>query len=289
MNKALTDEQVAHWRRDGFLYPFDMLSETELHHCLAGLARFEAWLGSPVNSGKDLKWRTMPHITLPWFTELVCDARILDKVEDLIGPDIMVFTSTFFIKEAHTPTIAAWHQDSTYYGIGESPNVATAWIALTEASHEAGCMDVLPYTNRGENNGPRQMRHVANVVEHSVNRAGQVITEPLDESAVQTMALRPGQFSLHHGLCPHRSGPNVTDSRRIGVGMNFIPTSEKPRGKYKTATMLVRGEDHYGHFEKIVPPTSELDNEAIAAHEMAVSRYRETYYEQEPLHLETAG
>lgn len=285
MKKALTEQQVANWQRDGFLYPFDMLNESELQQCRAGLARFEDWLGEPVNASKDLKWRTMPHITLPWYTRLVHDARILDKIEDLIGPDIMVFTSTFFIKEAHTPTIAAWHQDSTYYGIGQSPHVATAWIALTEASPEAGCMDVLPFASAG----PRQMQHVANVVQNSVNRAGQVITETIDESRVATMALRPGQFSLHHGLCPHRSGPNTTDQRRIGLGMNFIAPSEKPRGKYKTATMLVRGEDRYGHFEKLTPPSAELAEDAIAAHETAVTRYRETYYEQEPLHLQMAG
>jgi non-heme Fe2+,alpha-ketoglutarate-dependent halogenase len=285
MNKALTDGQVASWRRNGYLYPFDFLNEEERQDCLSGLARFEKWLGAPVNSTKDLKWRTMPHITLPWFTRLVHDARILDKVEDLIGPDIMVFTSTFFIKEPHSATIAAWHQDSTYYGIGEMPEVVTAWVALTEASHEAGCMDVLPYESRG----PRLFNHAANAIENSVNRAAQVITEPLDESGVETMSLKAGQFSLHHGLCPHRSGPNASNHRRIGLGMNFIPAHEKPHGKFKTAAMLVRGEDRYGNFEKVTPPKAELDEDSIAQHLMAVTRYRDTYYEQEPLHLKRAG
>lgn len=285
MGKGLTDTQIADWKRDGFLYPFDLLSEDERQDCLANLARFEDWLGSPVNASKDLKWRTMPHITLPWFTKLMQHPGILDKVEDLIGPDIMVYTSTFFIKEPNTPTNAAWHQDSTYFGIGRPPEVVTAWVALTEASHEAGCMDVLPYYG----DGPRQMQHVANVVENSVNRAGQVITDPLDESGVETMALKPGQFSMHHGLCPHRSGPNTLGHRRIGLGMNFMPPTEKPRGKYKTAAMLVRGEDRYGHFEPLTPPKAELDDDAIAAHLMAVTRYRETYYEQEPLHMKLAG
>lgn len=281
MNKALTDEQVAAWRRDGFLYPFDLLSEDERRDCLSGLARFEHWLDAPVNESKDLKWRTMPHITLPWVARLVQDPRILDKVEDLLGPDILIFTSTFFIKEAQSQTIAAWHQDSTYYGLGEIPEVVTVWVALTEASHEAGCMDVMPYQSAG----PKLFQHKANAIENSVNRAAQVITEPLDESGVRTMALQPGQFSMHHGLCPHRSGPNNADLRRIGLGMNFFRPEEKPIGKYKTAAMLVRGEDHFGHFEKLSPPTTELNDEAVAAHEMAVTRYRETYYEQEALHI----
>ncbi len=181
----------------------------------------------------------------------------------------------------HSQTIAAWHQDSTYYGLGETPDVVTVWVALTEASHEAGCMDVMPY----QSGGPKLFQHEANVIENSVNRAAQVITEPLDERGVRTMALKPGQFSMHHGLCPHRSGPNNAYFRRIGLGMNFFRPQERPVGKYRTAAMLVRGEDRYGHFENLSPPKAELDDDAIAAHEMAVPRYRETYYEQEALHL----
>jgi len=285
MPRALSDEQIATWRSQGFLYPFPLLGEAERLECLEGLARFERWLGSPVNASKDLKWRTMPHIILPWVARLAQDPRILDNVEDLMGPDIMVFTSTFFIKEPHSPTIAAWHQDSTYYGMGDTPDVVTVWIALTEANHAAGCMDALPFDAAG----PRLFSHAANVVPNSVNRAAQVIVEPLDESGAETMALRPGEFSMHHGLCPHRSGPNTAGFRRIGLGMNFFPTREKALGRYRTAAMLVRGVDRYGHFEPVTPPRAELDADAVAMHEMAVTRYRETYYEQEPLHLARAG
>lgn len=154
---SLGEEQIAAWKRDGFLYPFDLLDESERQECLDGLARFEDWLGEPVNASKDLKWRTMPHITLPWVTRLARDARILDKIEDLLGPDILIYTSTFFIKEPHTPTIAAWHQDSTYYGLEPAEEV-TVWVALSEADRSAGCMDVLPFDG-----APRQMRHAAHV------------------------------------------------------------------------------------------------------------------------------
>ena len=64
--------------------------------------------------------------------------RILDVIEDLIGPYIIIYTSTFFIKESNTPTLAAWHQDSTYWGLETPIDAATAWVALTEASPEAG-------------------------------------------------------------------------------------------------------------------------------------------------------
>lgn len=275
---ALDKDRAAAWRRDGFLFPFNFLTEDERPTCIEGLERFERWLGAPVNAAEDLKWRTMPHILLPWVTRLARDPRILDPVEALIGPDILIYTSTFFIKEPHTPTVAAWHQDSTYYGLEPTEEI-TVWVALSDASREAGCMDVVPFDG-----APRQMRHAAHVVEHSVNRAGQVITDPLDESGVVTMALKAGQFSMHHGLCPHRSGPNASNHRRIGLGLNFIPAHVRPAGAIRQGAMLVRGKTPHDRFHPVPPPKAELDAEAIAAHEDAVTRYRETYREQEALH-----
>lgn len=277
---SLSEEQVAAWRRDGFLYPFPLLDEAERLDCLDGLARFEKWLSLPVNVTKDMNWRTMPHITLPWVTRLARDPRILDRIEALLGPDILVWTSTFFIKEPNTPTIAAWHQDSTYFGL-EPREVATIWIALADAHREAGCMEVLSFDG-----APRQLRHAAHVIEHSVNRAGQEITEPIDDSNPVAMELDAGQFSIHHGLCPHRSGPNTADHRRIGLGINFIPAHARATGALRTAAMLVRGEDRWGHFELIDPPKAELDADAVAARDKAVTLYRETYCEQEALHAQ---
>ncbi len=283
---TLTSEQIARWKHDGFLSPFPLLNEAELKECRDGLARFEQFLGAPVNeisAGKDLKYRTMPYLVLPWAAKLAFDARILDRVEDLIGPDILIFTSTFFIKEPHSPTIAAWHQDSTYYGL-EPKEEVTVWVALSDANEAAGCMDALSFQGK-----PRQLSHVSRVVKDSVNRASQVITEPLNEGIPVAMPLKAGQFSMHHGLCAHRSGPNTADHRRIGLGLNFIPTSVRPAGSIKPAAMLVRGVDRNNHFEKTGPPRAELDVHAIAAHERATSLYRECYLEAEAAHAALAA
>jgi hypothetical protein len=276
--KALSEEQVARWRRDGFLSPFPLLDAEELQTCREGLQRFEDWLGGPVNGVPEMKWRTMPYLILPWAAKLARDPRILDVVEDLLGPDLLIYTSTFFIKEPHSPTIAAWHQDSTYYGL-EPKEEITVWIALTDASQAAGCMEALSF--RGE---PRQLRHASRVVQNSVNRASQMIVEPLDDSRPVAMPLAAGSFSMHHGLCPHRSGPNNADHRRIGLGLNYIPTHVRPAGSVKPAAMLVRGTDRYGHFVRVQPATVELDAESVAIHDRAVALYRDLYIEEESRH-----
>lgn len=275
--KVLTEQQVAAYRHDGFLYPFPMLAPTERAAAIAGLDRYEHWLGSPVPKA-DPKWRSMPYLCLPWAAAIARDPRILDVVEDLIGPDILIWTSTFFIKEPMSPTFAAWHQDGTYFGLEPAEQI-TVWVALTDASREAGCMEVL--SSRG---AARQLHHATLGLENSINRAGQAIVEPLDEREPVTMALEAGSFSLHNTYCVHRSAPNHASHRRVGLGLNYIPAYARATGSVRTAAMLVRGTDRWGHFDLLEPPAGELDPAGLAAHGHAVSLYQQNYAEQQTRH-----
>jgi Phytanoyl-CoA dioxygenase (PhyH) len=139
--KALTREQVDAYRHNGFLFPISALTPEEVATCLAGLARLESDLGCAVAEA-DVKWRSHAYAHSPWFNDLIRHPRILDAIEDVIGPNILVWTSTFFIKEPHSPTYAAWHQDGAYFGLKPQEQVC-AWVALTDASREAGCMEQL--------------------------------------------------------------------------------------------------------------------------------------------------
>ncbi len=275
--KRLSQQQVDAYNRDGFLYPFDALAPDELAECRAGMDRFETDLGSPVAKA-ELKWRSHAFAHSPWFAKLAMHPRILDAVEDIVGPNILIWTSTFFIKEPQSPTFAAWHQDGTYFGLAPQ-TLITAWVALNDASHEAGCMDAVSFHGK-----PRQMYHAPKRLEHSINRAGQEVMEDIDQSTIETMALQAGQFSLHHELAIHRSGPNNASHRRIGLGLNYIPTSVKTTTSVRMSAMLVRGKDEYGHFDMIEPPKAERDDAALAAHLHINSRYRDNYNEMVQRH-----
>ena len=126
----LTEAQIAQYCYDGYLFPFSALSAAEIAACNEGLARYEHWLGKPVNQA-DRRWRSASYAILPWVDDLVRHPRILDVVEDLIGRDILVYTATWFIKEARSPTFAAWHQDATYFGL--EPH--EPWNAGREATY----------------------------------------------------------------------------------------------------------------------------------------------------------
>ena len=275
--KVLTREHVASYHHNGFLFPVPALMPEEIATCLAGLERLETELGSPV-AGADVKWRSHAYAHSPWFNTLIRHPKILDAVEDLIGPNILVWTSTFFIKEPHSPTFAAWHQDGTYFGLLPHEQVC-AWVALTDASREAGCMEHV--SSRG---AARQFRHAPLGLANSINRAGQTITEPFDESNPVAMALTAGSFSLHHEFAAHRSAPNNASHRRIGIGLNYIPTHVRVEGPVRCCAMLVRGEYNHGHFDLIEPPSDELDPAALAVHQQVSDRYRENYQIQVARH-----
>jgi non-heme Fe2+,alpha-ketoglutarate-dependent halogenase len=269
----LSKAQIDQYRYDGYLFPFAALSSEEVGECNLGLARYEAWLGGPVNKA-DRRWRSAAYVMLPWADALVRHAKVLDIVEDLIGPDILVYTVTFFIKEAESPTFAAWHQDATYFGLDPHEHV-TAWVALSDASAEAGCMEVV--SAKGE---PRQLRHAALGLKHSINGGGQAIVEQFDEAGGTMMGLPAGSFSLHHTLCRHRSAPNRARHRRVGLGISYIPAHCRLTGSVRMCARLVRGRDTGGHFELIPGPEGELHPAALQRHELVYRRYRDNYAEQ---------
>jgi len=275
--KVLTEEQVLRYRENGYLFPIPALNPSEAVSGLANLERVEAKLGAPLTSA-ERKYRHASYTYLPWVDALVRHPRILDVIEDIIGPDILVFTATFFIKESATKTFAAWHQDATYFGLQPYEHV-TAWVALSDASKQAGCMDVLSFKG-----AQRQMRHTAAGLENSINAAGQVIVDSLDDSNPISMELSAGELSLHHTLCPHRSGPNRSPHRRVGLGISYIPPHVRTTGPTRMHASLVRGADNCGNFELLPSPQEEMSADALAVHAMVHARYREYHVEQQNRH-----
>ena len=279
--KALTEAQVRDYRENGFLFPIPALTSAEVADAMHNIERLEAHIGTRLSAAHK-KYRSGSYTFLPWVDALVRHPRILDAVEDVIGPDILVYWATFFVKEPDTPAFTAWHQDSTYFGLEPHEHV-TAWVALTDASKEAGCMDVVPP------NGQRRQYHHAKVgLKNAITAAGQAIVEPIDETGITTMELKAGEMSFHNTLAPHRSLPNRAGHRRIGYGISYIPAHVKPTGSYRLKALLVRGRDH-GNFDLLPAPRAEFDPEAMAVAEAFYQRFFENYTEQAERHERDFG
>ena len=276
MPTTLTSAQVERYTRDGFLSPNAALSRDEAKSCLAKLEAFEAAVGGPLTAdGTDPRYRSRTHVLLAWVHALASHPAILGPVEDLIGPDILVYTSTWFIKEPESAAIAAWHQDATYFGLRPYVHV-TAWLALTDATAENGCMEFLPGSHR-----LGQRPHKAGVVAGSVNRAGQAVVGEVNDAPAVHAPLQAGEFSLHHTLLLHRSQPNRSAGRRIGLAISYVPTHVRHLGVvHKTPAMLVRGVDAFGHFALEPAPAADLDAQARAAYDRSYNGYRAAYAEQ---------
>ncbi len=273
MSKVLSPERIASYRANGYLYPLDALSPDEVARYRQALADTEAHLGGSLMT-IDRKYRGNLHFLCRWVDELARHPAILDAVEDLLGPDILLYTSRFFIKEPHSDGIAAWHQDSTYFGLRPYDHV-TAWVALCNVTPEAGPVEFAVGSHiRG------QLLQKSNVVKNSVNTAGQIIVEWFDQSQTDFAVLKPGQFSLHHTCVVHQSGPNRSDERRVGLALSFIPTRVRHIGGRKMPACLVRGKDGYGHFELQPRPQQDFGVAETERHEVSFKAYLESFYEQ---------
>lgn len=276
--KVLSGQQVDDYRRHGFLFPIPVLTSSEAAEGMRNIERLEARIGTPLAKAHK-KYRSGSYTFLPWVEALCRHPRVLDAVEDVLGPDILVYWATFFIKEAGSPAFTAWHQDATYFGLAPHEHV-TAWVALSDASMAAGCMEVLP-----PHGAPRQYSHANSRLEHSINAAGQVIVEPLDETGVTAMELKAGEMSLHHTLCPHRSAPNAAAHRRVGYGISYIPAHVRSTGSRRQSALLVRGRDH-GNFDLLPSPAAEFAADAVAAGERFFTHFMDNYAEQVKRHAE---
>ena len=243
------------------------------------LEGFERERGASLPSGVE-RFRYKTHVLLPWVAELVRHPRILDAVESLIGPDILCWTSTWFIKEPGSTALTLPHQDATYFGLRPHEHV-TAWLALSESTSQSGCLRFFPTSLKDG-----QRKHIPRADPTSINGGGQRVADELDPDEAVEAPLSPGQFSLHHTLCIHTSGANTADDRRIGIGISYVPARVEHIGTARMPATLVRGQDRYQHFE--LEPRPEGDA-ADTVHADSYRRYREGYNEQLEWHSSGRG
>ncbi|MCC6197407.1 MAG: phytanoyl-CoA dioxygenase family protein, partial [Burkholderiales bacterium] len=137
--EGLTSDEVARYGERGYHFPLTVFPQDEIE---ALYARYRQCAGDLVGRNNQ-----KPHLLFPWLAELVRHPRILDPVEALLGPDLLCWSSQFFAKPARDPGYVSWHQDGTYWGLS-SPDVVTAWLALTPSTPQSGCMRVIPGTHR---------------------------------------------------------------------------------------------------------------------------------------------
>ncbi len=256
MGKLLTKHQLQIYQHQGFFSPLPVLSDAETTTLRAKLEELEKDSGGRLPARINRK----PHLLLTWLNKLIRDPRILDAIEDILGPDLLCWGSGFFIKNEHDPARVTWHQDSTYWGLSK-PDIVTAWIAFTPSTRENGCMRVVPGTHTLQ-----QLPHHDTFAQDNLLSRGQEIAVNVDESRAVDIVLEAGQMSLHHVMLVHGSEPNRSANRRIGFAIRYLPTHVKQLTGVRDSATLVRGTDEYGHFDLEPAPRSDFDPDALAFH-----------------------
>lgn len=267
-SKSLSPAQVEKFKRDGYHFPVAALSAEEALAYRRRLELSEATLGGPLRGNL----RAKPHLLFTWANELIRHPAILDAVEDIYGPNLLAWSSSFFIKEANDPSYVSWHQDSTYWGLSH-PDVVTAWIALSVSIVENGCMRVIPGTHLKE-----QLPHKDTFAENNLLSRGQEVQVQVNEGDAVDIELQPGQFSLHHVRLVHGSEPNHANYRRIGYAIRYVPTYVKQTVGARDSATLVRGVDEYHHFDMEPAPRADLDPDAVAVHRQVTEQAEQVLY-----------
>jgi hypothetical protein len=268
LGKTLKAQQLRDYQQQGYLFPLPVLSEGETAALRSKLEALEMEHAGQLSPRINRK----PHLLLTWLNELIRDARILDPVEDILGPNILCWGSGFFIKNPNHPARVTWHQDSTYWGLSQ-PDIVTAWIAFTPSTPANGCMRVVPGTHV-----LAQLPHRDTFAEDNLLSRGQEIAVEVEETRAVDIVLEPGQMSLHHVMLVHGSEPNHSSERRIGFAIRYLPTYVKQLTGVRDSASLVRGVDEFGHFDQEPAPRSDFDADALAFHERMLAANDQILY-----------
>lgn len=254
------------YQQDGYVSPLNALTAAEAARALADYQRIATRLGGEPRPPQLF----LLHLFHRWAWDLVRHPRILDAVERILGPNVLVWDSSVFPKPARSKGFVSMHQDGTYWGL-EQGEVLTAWIALTESTRANGCLRGVP----GSHRLPIQRHEDTHIPENLLTRGQRIAAAGVAEAAVD-IELRAGQTSLHHVRLIHGSHANDSDQPRIGYAVRYVTPDVVPERQLHPAVAAL-GTDTAGHWNLSPGPQEYADfEEAHAAQQEAARRQLET-------------
>lgn len=245
----LTREQMLDYDELGFLHSIPILSLGEVAHFRAAIEETCRALGGRVTRLDG------PHLYFQWAWELSTHPRVLDCMEQLIGPNILLKSTRLFYKFGNSSSFVGWHQDGITEALKDA-YVPAIWLGLTPATAENGCLRVVPRSHR------------LGLVPHADrpnadNLTTQGATAQVEIDSPQDVVMRAGEMSLHHPLVLHASNPNQSAESRIGFSATY---STPALTASRTAVAWVRGDGPRDPFRIVEPPRRHGMEDAIAAY-----------------------
>ena len=218
------------YHRDGFISGIPILSKGESLHHRQRLERAESVLGH------SLHYYNKVHTVMRSPYELATHPGVLDVVETILGPDILLYNVTYIIKEPDRRTFVSWHQDLTYWGFDGSDQVS-AWLALSPANSQSGCMQMIP------------------------------------GSHLEGMRDQETSYDPNNVLLQSQTIANVDECR--AVSWQYIRPSMRQTKCDHDSAMLVRGRDTFGHYRQDTAAQSWLEEDAAQQLAIASEEYQD--------------
>ena len=250
------------YQKNGYVSPIQVINSNNAKKYRTKLEGAEKKIGS-------LHYKAKVHTILIWAYKLATHQIILDIVEKILGPNILLHNATFIIKEANSPSYVSWHQDLKYWGFSHDDQVSV-WLALSTANELSGAMQMIPGSHKS---GIMQHNNTKN--KDNVLLQGQKV-EGVNENKAILCPLLPGQASFHHGWTLHTSKPNKSSDRRIGLNFQYLATHVKQTKHNNDSALCVRGYDQYNNFKIDQPATKDLDPITIEKFIILDEQYKAT-------------
>jgi non-haem Fe2+, alpha-ketoglutarate-dependent halogenase len=244
----LSEVQGNFYKKNGYLVGLPpVFSPPEVRELNDGLEELMKLL----RPGEDAKEIQEWHESSRFLYDICMNGKILDYVEDLLGPDFYLWGSNFFIKPPRSNSTVGWHQD-TYYWPLEPKISATVWVAFEDVDEENAAMRVIPGS------------HTVGLLQHSRSAdTDSVLTLECEggqfrEDTAVSLNLKAGEISIHDDKIVHGSLANRSDRRRAGLTIRYSSTVVKCDLSINPhfRTYLCRGVDRYRHNPVGTVPTA---------------------------------
>ena len=263
----LTSEQIKQYEEEGYVAPIDVLSKEEASEIRKEIELIEKkWPNELEGLG-----RNYIHLISPVFDKVCNNTKILDAVESLIGKNILICGTTLFVKNPNEKGFVSFHQDAKYIGL-EPHNWVTAWVAITDANEENGCMRMWSGSHKND-----LQYHNQKFDENNLLTRGQTVENvPMNET--KPVILKAGQISLHHPKVVHGSGLNKSNDRRIGfVIQSYIGTNVK-QVLGKMYVQQARGDDTFNYHEHVAKADQLMNQQGIKIRKKANEELSKIFY-----------
>lgn len=247
LDTTVSDEQVNFYKENGYLTFGRIFTETELNE----LREYVDRMIENLPEGKRPEQMDVPHFEHPYLFKFLTHPRVLNVIARFIGPDILLWSSHFISKRENDGMEVPWHQDGVYWGkMLEPMHVITMWLAVDESKVENGCMRVIPGSHTQQDRRYEPVKRDNNLF------GSEVVDEDIDTSKAVDLELEVGACHFHDAWTIHNSSPNVSQKRRCGYTMRYMPANVRFHGANWQRThdiYLVQGQDRTDGYNRYAP------------------------------------